>query len=1619
MKKMVAVLMVVLLILIELLPIAGNVVLAAENFEDAISVKGYFSKEDTESADSLVCDTGESSLKMNFEISVTQKGYLKSGVLKLGDSLNFAIKENSEIQIKNNEIKVKGISQNNTELISVPIEFKREDVLSSNYLNATNKIIFSGVYVDNDAIEHKIEKEINLNLSWNESISTQIETELIKNIDYDLEGRKGKIIQTLVRVSSENEKSNLPIKNTELVIDIPQIEKMELHDIKVDSDKLSYTQGRADYEVEFSEDNYKINEDKLIIAVGNNEKDGNIYNSYGEDVYIITYMYVGEKAEISTVNGKIEFTLNTYTGEEEKKTVDFEYDLTEATGKTAIYTKDDRDNDISKGYLMANSEKEKYEITYEKKDLLNISRSDLLKGLEIADKDEYFTTDSENIYYTENENGVMSYYKTTQLSRENLLDVLGEEGKVEILNMNDEMISTISLDMEANEEGLYVIKYEDIIGKIKIRISKPINDGNISILSTKAIKKLNYSRDIVKQFTSLVNISEGFATYEEGAVDNLGEVASTVNIKQTKSNSSFEIAQTELSTTVVNEGVNFKIRLNNNDDISDLYENPVFEIRLPRAIREIRIRNIDLFYANNELEIANVENFVDDGFIIIRVTLSGLQSSYNLNKETNGTVISFDVDLITNEFTVNTIENAEMCYYNADSVSYEGEIDWNMFLQNDNISYLKNGSYVVPLSFKAPEGLLNAQTTETKEEPKEDSNSSENEKNEVKEENKNRVTSVKQGAQAELIEEGVSSKLATMYISVMNNTPNKYSNFQILGRIPFAGNKDITTGRDLGTTVDTILDSEIKSTDNNLIYTVYYSTNPEATTDLSDPSNEWSTSLYKTGTTKSYLILLNSDYILEPNSSLEFEYDYVIPANLSSGDAFFGTYATYYEEESGNKTNSSADEIGYKTLDKTTVKASMNLIGDVIKESSDAEFEVILKNTGNAVAENVDLHLPIMSGLSVSYIKSEEGLPADVTQESIAVHVQSLKPNEEKKIVVGWNIYNIDDEIEKLKLTANVKADNIDEVLIDTPEYSIERLDFTFDEYGIYDYKVADVKRECFFTIANIAGKDMHNIVITKQLSKEIDVTDVQLDGVKSIDFDYDKNTGLLTFSIPEMLSYEAAIIRYCVTLNSEGLTGNEFAFDSVTTCSYDEESISFTNKISFNLLDIGVKLLNSTGTGYVSKNDDIEYTYEVTNNSKFDISDIRVLVQDSENMNTEILDIWKDDKHFITKNTSDFETASLIGLKAGQKMIVTTKSKIVEDSKGTAHETLKLSVGNKEFTNERNYSIIEDSSVKENYELTGCAYIDTNKNQIQDGDEKALPGIIVDLYNSETNEKVDSMITNVSGRYRFPGIENGKYYVRFNYDESEYVLSSQTSEAIVQNKSNVMNINDNYMTDNISIDNKSVGSVDLQLSDEDIFDMKIDAVVDKMTVQNNAESNTFEQDGTKLSKVDIDPKLVGNSKVLIEYKITVTNQGTIPGKVNKIVDYIDEGMEFDSSLNPDWYLGSDGNVYTRILSEKKINPNEEEELKLILVKNMTEENTGLIHNTLEIADSINDKGLADIDSTPGNRLDEDDLSYADSIIGISTGLPIGVFPVVMVSIVILIPISILVWRIIEKRRYV
>ncbi len=163
------------------------------------------------------------------------------------------------------------------------------------------------------------------------------------------------------------------------------------------------------------------------------------------------------------------------------------------------------------------------------------------------------------------------------------------------------------------------------------------------------------------------------------------------------------------------------------------------------------------------------------------------------------------------------------------------------------------------------------------------------------------------------------------------------------------------------------------------------------------------------------------------------------------------------------------------------------------------------------------------------------------------------------------------------------------------------------------------------------------------------------------------------------------------------------------------------------------------------------------------------------------------------------------------------------------------------------------------------------------------------------------------------------------------------------------------------------------------------------------------------MAKVELDAKTIHGSTVIIEYKIDVTNQGEIDGYAKKIGDYATSDLKFSSELNKDWYQVGD-NLYTTSLANEKIKPGETKTLTLVLTKVMSENNTGLIPNLAEITEDYNELGIADSNSTPGNRVKgENDLGTAEVLLSIRTGgmvyMTVGI---IIVAILVIITVIII-----------
>ena len=182
---------------------------------------------------------------------------------------------------------------------------------------------------------------------------------------------------------------------------------------------------------------------------------------------------------------------------------------------------------------------------------------------------------------------------------------------------------------------------------------------------------------------------------------------------------------------------------------------------------------------------------------------------------------------------------------------------------------------------------------------------------------------------------------------------------------------------------------------------------------------------------------------------------------------------------------------------------------------------------------------------------------------------------------------------------------------------------------------------------------------------------------------------------------------------------------------------------------------------------------------------------------------------------------------------------------------------------------------------------------------------------------------------------------------------------------------------------------------------------ISKITTQDAKGTKSVDYNNSKLTKTEFAAKTIVGSKIHIEYTINVKNDGEVAGYAKKIVDYIPEDMTFNSGMNQDWYTGTDGNLYNTSLSNIELKPGETKTFKLVLTREMTEDNTGTISNTAEIAEDYNIYGVSDLDSTPFNKAqNEDDFSRADSYISVRTG-EVYIYVSVIITSIILIGLAV------------
>ena len=1165
------------------------------------------------------------------------------------------------------------------------------------------------------------------------------------------------------------------------------------------------------------------------------------------------------------------------------------------------------------------------------------------------------------------------YYKSIAINKVLFDKILGQNGNIQIYDQNGNRVAGIDKNTPVDANGNMVITINQNVTALRIETTKPETEGIITFNISKAIKATtNLSRATITNIQRIDTAVSGNIVSAD-MVTEMATKTETTNLKETATKAELYINNTNLTTTAKNENVEIKAILKSNDYTCDLYSNPTVLITLPSEIETLEIKTINLLY-NENIQISSYDVVTDNnGNKVIRIYMQGEQTEF-VTDISKGINVVINTDITLRKTAASTTKNATLKVTNDKAIQYE----------NDGIA-------TVPMNIYAPQGVVLLSSVA-------------NFSNDNAE-----IVSLPNKEQAGKIDIKSNAKNITMKATVVNNYGKDIKNPKILGRLPFQGNKK-TDGTELGSTVDTILTSglTVSGVANNP-YTVYYSENGDAAADLNNAANGWTQNITDASKIKSYLVVFN-DYVMPQATSFDMAYNVQVPENLSHNENAFGTYTVYYEEDENSQTiakETIAPTVGVSTGKGPELKAEIYTNVDSTASTEDVmEYKITVRNDGEVAAENakVTVNLPDMVDYA-EYIEEPMGnrYEARPDKRTLELSVGNLGVGESKE--VSFTI--MANKEGTFKLDFILSADNLEkseqvstaEVQVSQASFYIEFTTPTQDNVGLGS------QIEYYVNISNVTDKKIDDVVAAINLPDNVEYVEAFRqeyggDNQSTEDVKYDEKNRKVTFNVGDIEANAAAEYNFILRVKT---TKQEDVNMQVVVKGKDtseQRSSIIIHSTGDNKLEI------TTGTDiteeYLQIGDVVTYTVKAKNVSSGVIKNVRIAATIPDNLKYLNTTYYIDDKEMFNGYLLENKVSeATLDLDAGQTFTFVVRAavnKMTDPSKEEEDADVGIDVsgdGTEDYHDDIENTIENDNVQNSNtYRISGVVWFDENRNGTRDSGEQLLSGIPVTIVDAETGKAVKnsngneiSAITDDKGEYILSDLIQGQYIVKFNYDNSQYAITEYRKQGIDETiNSDAINTTENNgvaITDSLTITDTSMSNIDLGLTTKGIFDLSLNKTLTQIQMADGKTTKSVAFDNKKLGKIEVDGKRINSTNLVIEYTMTITNNGNVAGYAKKIVDYIPSELEFTSNLNEDWYASGDTVVCTALENEI-INPGESKEVKLLLTKKMNENGTGTVTNKAEITETYNDQGLLDEKST-----EDDTNSSANVIIGIKTGGPV------------------------------
>lgn len=1546
---------VILIILIIQTMILGNFIFIGKNIVEAIS-------EETVSSTTTNCKNVELSayfkteeekytIQKDLYLGQTEKLYIKVEVKKEGYFEGSLSLENSNVDLKNtilsdkvekiegNKIKLQQIRAGETVEIPVEIVLQRKTQVPLSFFNAQVQIKIEGIYQGNLQDNIEVAGSVDVNVKWSsKNKSAVLEGDVITNKTYYLDEIEKSVLQMSLYTGLTEQ--DYAIKSTDIKIQVPCKEKVEkIEVIGIDTN------------LPITESNYRFDKETGIVEVNlfNGESEGNVLWQNKLD-QILLYIQYQEKVEIRSAILDVNAQLELYDTTKLEKSLQFS--LEEEKEGLSTYKIQNTETQMYNGRLLAGEKKD-----FQRNSIINLNDTQILHSFE-------FIEEQDTYRIGEKEENANSRYLQTKITKQELDFILGEKGILRILNQNQEMIAEITKQSIA-ENGEVIITYPENIKEIIIQIENPEQRGKLEL---RHIKELQEDKGNVaaQQADALIQRVQNYDKYVEEKVLEIGQAKETI---------STQINKKELTALELNENIEMRVILLTNSDEQKLFKNPKIEIQFPAEIEEINVKSIHLLY-EEEMKIVSAGMLNTENGKILQIQLEGEQSYHREELQNANISIAADIKISTE------IGNVERQIITKLTNSNQEEVQDILPIQ---ICTLEN---VLPLNSMKELGL---------------------ESNGVQEE------------QQVTLESETAIKQTSVDIAVINHKNDEVKDVSILGRFPTQG--IVEQGEKENTMPIQVISSLQLQGVNDCQVKIYYSTQESVTQDITDEKNQWSEQIEDGNEVKNYLIKIDK---MQTNQKIAASYQIALPEDLESQMVSYQQYKVLYHEGDDQKTetvNSTSLLLTTEEQEKVSVQANLSATvgeeelkeGDTVKTGEVIHYRLEVKNTSQTELQNLNAQMILPE--DAVWVEPDEGeIGYEYTgakyylerqEREISYLIDKMSSGE---VLVKEFDVRIRQDIQSnsIKSVAQIQWED-NTIMSNEWQNKLEKTDLRVSLKRVLDRGVNIAEGSTinyYVIIENMTNQKKENVMVRPVIPEGTEIESLIVKQYENNEPVEEKWLEELEgdVSIGDIKENGVVVLEIILKINKMDASNNQIGLVALAKTQDQDwcrSNIYITEVQSF---EVSMNMVSNSPSEIIKKDDVFEYTIEIQNNSS---SETTMILLDQVPEILDILYIKKNGETIQERIENEEEIQPIpndieeeITLAPKEKMVyiigVRVRDKGEEEISSVINKATLLVNGAERATAQVEHQYDkEDDSGNKIYSIRGTVWEDIDKNGRRTSEEPLIEGIRVLLLDANTGEIVKDedgneriTITNDQGLYEFYGVQRGKYMPVFEYDTTQYELSPYRAEDVAEAENSDVIAKEleiqgqkrlYAITEIIDVENNDINDIDMGLIKLEIFNLSLDKNIQKVIVQYDKGTETYQYQNTNFAKIELDSKQMKGANLVVEYQIKVKNVGEVAGYAKNIVDELPKGLNFSSTLNPDWYLVN-GRLYYEGFANQKINPGEEKVVSLVLTQTMTEESTGTIVNTAELLEAYNETGLGETEEQQDNK------GQADLVIGIKTG---------------------------------